>query len=101
MRSSATCAAGTDCSPSSSWSRIARRASRSPPWPAHAAGAGALVKAALAAGVSFATRGNLLILAPPLVIEEQELADALRAARYAARPFLSARLEELTAWLSD
>jgi taurine--2-oxoglutarate transaminase len=28
-------------------------------------------------GVSFATRGNLIILAPPLVIGEQELADAL------------------------
>jgi taurine---2-oxoglutarate transaminase len=28
-------------------------------------------------GVSFATRGNLVLLAPPLVIEERELADAL------------------------
>jgi taurine--2-oxoglutarate transaminase len=27
--------------------------------------------------VSFATRGNLIILAPPLVIEERELQDAL------------------------
>jgi taurine--2-oxoglutarate transaminase len=27
--------------------------------------------------VSFATRGNLIILAPPLVIGEDELADAL------------------------
>jgi taurine--2-oxoglutarate transaminase len=27
--------------------------------------------------VSFATRGHLIILAPPLVIEEQDLADAL------------------------
>jgi taurine--2-oxoglutarate transaminase len=31
----------------------------------------------LARGVSFATRGNLIILAPPLVIEEKELQDAL------------------------
>ena len=31
----------------------------------------------LAQGVSFAARGNLLLLAPPLVIGEQELADAL------------------------
>jgi taurine--2-oxoglutarate transaminase len=30
-----------------------------------------------AAGVSFAVRGNLVILAPPLVITEPELADAL------------------------
>ena len=29
------------------------------------------------AGVSFAARGNLILLAPPLVIEERELADAL------------------------
>ena len=31
----------------------------------------------MAEGVSFATRGNLILLAPPLVIEEHELADAL------------------------
>jgi taurine--2-oxoglutarate transaminase len=29
------------------------------------------------AGVSFGARGNLLLLAPPLVIDEGELADAL------------------------
>ena len=29
------------------------------------------------AGVSIGARGNLLIIAPPLVITEQELADAL------------------------
>ncbi len=28
-------------------------------------------------GVSFAARGNLLLLAPPLVISERELAEAL------------------------
>jgi taurine--2-oxoglutarate transaminase len=28
-------------------------------------------------GVSFATRGNLIVLAPPLVIKEEDLAGAL------------------------
>ena len=37
----------------------------------------ALVRAAMEEGVSFATRGNLLILAPPLVVGETELDDAL------------------------
>ena len=41
------------------------------------AGLRALLAEAMAAGVSFATRGNLIILAPPLVIGEQELGDAL------------------------
>ena len=36
-----------------------------------------LLQKALALGVSFAARGNLIILAPPLVIEECELSDAL------------------------
>jgi taurine--2-oxoglutarate transaminase len=35
------------------------------------------VQKARARGVSFAARGNLIILAPPLVIEERELTDAL------------------------
>jgi taurine---2-oxoglutarate transaminase len=35
------------------------------------------VQRARAQGVSFATRGNLLFLAPPLVITEKELGDAL------------------------
>ncbi len=47
------------------------------PWPQTAAPLTVLVKKALAEGVSFAVRGNLIILAPPLVIEEKELADAL------------------------
>ena len=38
---------------------------------------GLLVGEALARDVSFAIRGNLILLAPPLVIEEQELEDAL------------------------
>lgn len=47
------------------------------PWPQTPAALHALIQAGLAAGVSFASRGNLLLLAPPLVIDEQALADAL------------------------
>ena len=36
-----------------------------------------LLRKALDAGVSFAARGNLILIAPPLVIEEKELLDAL------------------------
>jgi taurine---2-oxoglutarate transaminase len=36
-----------------------------------------LVKDALTQDVSFAIRGNLILLAPPLVIEEAELHDAV------------------------
>ena len=55
------------------------RDSREPlaPWPETHAGLKALVADALASGVSFATRGNLVILAPPLVISEDELGEAL------------------------
>ena len=55
------------------------RATRAPlaPWPTTHASLRALVDRARDAGVSFATRGNLIILAPPLVIGERELADAL------------------------
>jgi taurine--2-oxoglutarate transaminase len=58
---------------------VADRATRAPlaPWPQTPTALKALVDEAMAAGVSFATRGNLLLLAPPLVIEEAELADAL------------------------
>ena len=47
------------------------------PWPQTSSPLNALVDAAMAEGVSLATRGNLILLAPPLVIEEQQLADAL------------------------
>ncbi len=47
------------------------------PWPQGASELTSLVNAAMEQGVSFATRGNLILLAPPLVIEEQDLADAL------------------------
>ncbi|MBS0364622.1 MAG: aminotransferase class III-fold pyridoxal phosphate-dependent enzyme [Proteobacteria bacterium] len=55
------------------------RASREPlsPWPAMHPALQQLLQEALAAGVSFAARGNLLLLAPPLVIAERELGDAL------------------------
>jgi taurine--2-oxoglutarate transaminase len=55
------------------------RSSRMPvsPWPAQHPSTDALVRRGLESGVSFAVRGNLIILAPPLVIEENDLADAL------------------------
>jgi taurine--2-oxoglutarate transaminase len=55
------------------------RATKTPPspWPDAPAALVKLVKDALARNVSFATRGNLIILAPPLVIEERELQDAV------------------------
>ncbi|MBV6423762.1 MAG: Putrescine--pyruvate aminotransferase [Steroidobacteraceae bacterium] len=58
---------------------VADRASRAPlaPWPTTPAGLAALTTAAMDEGVSFATRGNLLLLAPPLVIREHDMADAL------------------------
>ncbi|MBF6024075.1 aminotransferase class III-fold pyridoxal phosphate-dependent enzyme [Lysobacter niastensis] len=58
---------------------VADRNSREPlaPWPQTPAPLKALVDEAMAQGVSFATRGNLILLAPPLVIEERELADAV------------------------
>lgn len=58
---------------------VADRTTRAPlaPWPESPAPLTALVRAGLDAGVSFATRGNLILLAPPLVIEERDLSDAL------------------------
>ena len=55
------------------------RVTREPlaPWPQGAPQLAALVAAAMEQGVSFASRGNLILLAPPLVIDERELADAL------------------------
>jgi taurine--2-oxoglutarate transaminase len=55
------------------------RVSKEPPsaWPDAHPAITKLVKDALARDVSFATRGNLIILAPPLVIEEKELQDAV------------------------
>jgi taurine--2-oxoglutarate transaminase len=58
---------------------VADRNTRAPlaPWPEAAPGLVALVQDAMQQGVSFATRGNLILLAPPLVIEERELDDAV------------------------
>jgi taurine---2-oxoglutarate transaminase len=55
------------------------RASRTPlaPWPAMHPALRALLDRGLDEGVSFAARGNLLLLAPPLVIAAGELSDAL------------------------
>ena len=55
------------------------RATREPlaAWPQSPPALKQLVARALAEGVSFAARGNLILLAPPLVIEENDLADAL------------------------
>ena len=46
-------------------------------WPQLAAPLAALLQHALDQGVSFAARGNLLLLAPPLVIEQHDLDAAL------------------------
>lgn len=58
---------------------VSDRIARTPlaPWPQQPAPLKQLIAKALALGVSFATRGNLIILAPPLVIDENELAQAL------------------------
>ncbi len=58
---------------------VADRVTREPlaPWPTMPAALNALIEAAMAEGVSFACRGNLILLAPPLVIDEHALADAL------------------------
>jgi taurine--2-oxoglutarate transaminase len=58
---------------------VADRTTRAPlaPWPQQPPTLRSLLDAAFAEGVSFASRGNLLVIAPPLVIGERELADAL------------------------
>ena len=55
------------------------RATREPlsPWPEAHPALKRLVAKALAEGVSFAVRGNLILLAPPLVIQERDLTAAL------------------------
>jgi taurine--2-oxoglutarate transaminase len=55
------------------------RATRDPisPWPESHPSLTAFVDRSREEGVSFATRGNLIVLAPPLVIEEEDLIDAL------------------------
>jgi len=55
------------------------RATREPlaPWPQTPPALAALLQDALAEGVSFGARGNLLLVAPPLVIDEADLDRAL------------------------
>jgi taurine--2-oxoglutarate transaminase len=54
---------------------VSDRATKTPiaPWPQQPEALRSLLAAALAEGVSFGSRGNLLILAPPLVIDEPDL----------------------------
>ena len=58
---------------------VADRVTREPlaPWPQTPPALAALLRDALAQGLSLASRGNLIILAPPLVIAQDELADAI------------------------
>ena len=58
---------------------IADPATRAPlaPWPQQSDPQRAMLRAALDEGVSFGSRGNLLIIAPPLVIDETDLASAV------------------------
>ncbi|MGH8249698.1 MAG: aminotransferase class III-fold pyridoxal phosphate-dependent enzyme [Steroidobacteraceae bacterium] len=75
---------------------VADRATRAPlaPWPQQTAAMRALTAVARDEGVSFGSRGNLLILAPPLVIEEADLAAALALLdRLLARHFPAAAME--------
>jgi taurine--2-oxoglutarate transaminase len=58
---------------------VADRATRAPlaAWPAQPPALTSLLAAAMDANISLGARGNLLIIAPPLVITEQQLSDAL------------------------
>src|SRR5205085_12567657 len=58
---------------------VASRETRAPlaPWPQLAPALARLLEEALAQNVSFAARGNLLLLAPPLVIEPADLDAAI------------------------
>jgi len=58
---------------------VADRDTREPlaPWPQTPPPLAALLQAALDEGVSFGARGNLVLVAPPLVVDESDLANAL------------------------
>jgi len=58
---------------------VADRITRQPlaPWPQSPPALRALVDAGLEEGVSFGTRGNLILIAPPLIIDEADLAHGL------------------------
>jgi taurine--2-oxoglutarate transaminase len=74
---------------------VADRATKAPiaPWPAQPDAMRALLTAARDEGVSFGSRGNLLILAPPLVIAESDLAQALGVLDRLLTRFFPASLE--------
>jgi taurine--2-oxoglutarate transaminase len=74
---------------------VADRATRAPiaPWPAQPDAMKSLLSAARDEGVSFGTRGNLIILAPPLVIAEEELAAAIGVLDRLLTRFFPASLE--------
>ena len=74
---------------------VADRATKAPiaPWPAQPEAMKTLLAAARDEGVSFGSRGNLLILAPPLVIAEDELATALGVLDRLLTRFFPASLE--------
>jgi taurine--2-oxoglutarate transaminase len=76
---------------------VADPATRAPlaPWPQQSGQQRALLRAALDEGVSFGSRGNLLIIAPPLVIDESDLAAALALLdRLLGRFFPASRMEQ-------
>jgi taurine--2-oxoglutarate transaminase len=74
---------------------VADRATKAPiaPWPGQSDAMKSLLAAARDEGVSFGSRGNLLILAPPLVIAESELTDALGLLDRLLARFFPASLE--------
>jgi taurine--2-oxoglutarate transaminase len=75
---------------------VADRRTREPlaAWPDQPAVLRALLEAALARGVSFGARGNLLFIAPPLVIAEHDLEDALTLLDELLERFFTAALAE-------
>jgi taurine---2-oxoglutarate transaminase len=74
---------------------VSDRATKAPiaPWPGQSEAMKALLAAAREEGVSFGSRGNLLILAPPLVVAEAELAGALGLLDRLLARFFPASLE--------
>jgi taurine--2-oxoglutarate transaminase len=74
---------------------VADRATKAPiaPWPDQGEAMKGLLAAARQEGVSFGSRGNLLILAPPLVIAEADLAMALGVLDRLLTRFFPASLE--------
>jgi taurine---2-oxoglutarate transaminase len=76
---------------------VADPATRAPlaPWPQQSDQQRTLLRAALEAGVSFGSRGNLLIIAPPLIIDESDLTAALAMLdRLLGQFFPASRMEQ-------